>query len=99
MKSSMASEQVYRRISTGTESANPPTYSSLRKTARLAGLLYFVGGMMSAFAIMYVPSKVLVEGNASATFNNILAHELLFRMGIAGMLASSVISVFLLLLL
>ncbi len=32
----------------------------------------------------YVPSKVIVHGNAAATANNIAASETLFRLGIAG---------------
>jgi hypothetical protein len=32
----------------------------------------------------YVPRKVIVHGNAAATASNILAHETLFRFGIAG---------------
>jgi hypothetical protein len=36
------------------------------------------------FALIYVPSKLIVHGNATATANNIAAHETLFRLGIAG---------------
>jgi hypothetical protein len=36
------------------------------------------------FAMGYVPSKVIVHGNAAATANNIAASETLFRLGIAG---------------
>jgi hypothetical protein len=34
--------------------------------------------------MMYVPSKLIVHGNAAATANNISASETLFRFGIAG---------------
>jgi uncharacterized protein DUF4386 len=30
---------------------------------------------------MYIPSKLFVHGNATATANNIAAHESLFRVG------------------
>jgi hypothetical protein len=36
-----------------------------------------------AFALIYVPSKLIVEGNAAATATNIAAAETLFRLGIA----------------
>jgi uncharacterized membrane protein len=34
----------------------------------------------------YVPGKLIVHGNATATANNISASETLFRLGIAGQL-------------
>src|SRR5438045_9510922 len=36
------------------------------------------------FAMAYVPSKLIVHGNATATANNISASETLFRLAIAG---------------
>jgi hypothetical protein len=41
-----------------------------------------------AFALIYVPSKLIVHGNAAATANNIAASETLFRLGIAAQLIS-----------
>jgi hypothetical protein len=38
------------------------------------------------FAMMYVPSKLIVHGNAAATAGNISASETLFRLGIAAQL-------------
>jgi hypothetical protein len=38
------------------------------------------------FAMGYVPDKLIVRGNAAATAGNIAAHEMLFRLGIAGQL-------------
>jgi hypothetical protein len=38
------------------------------------------------FAMMYVPSKLIVQGNAAATASNIASSETLFRLGIAGQL-------------
>jgi len=35
------------------------------------------------FALLYVPSKLIVHGNATATANNIAAFETLYRLGIA----------------
>jgi len=40
------------------------------------------------FAMVYVPSKLIVHGKAAAMASNISAHEMLFRLGIAGQLIS-----------
>ena len=44
--------------------------------------------MPGFFAMMYVPDKLIVQGNATATASNIAAHEMLFRLGIAAQLIS-----------
>jgi hypothetical protein len=44
---------------------------------------------------MYIPGKLFVHGDASATVNNIAAHEWLFRFGIVGDLVCAVILIFL----
>jgi hypothetical protein len=43
---------------------------------------------------MYIPSTLFVHGNASATANNIAAHETLFRLGIVGDLFCGTIVIF-----
>jgi hypothetical protein len=53
-----------------------------RNTGRIAGLLYLVVVITGIFSLAYVPSKLIVWDNSSATFNNILNSELLFRLGI-----------------
>jgi hypothetical protein len=58
--------------------------SFTRNPGRFAGLLYVAMSIVGVFAMGYVPGKVIVQGNAAATANNILAHETLFRLGIAG---------------
>jgi hypothetical protein len=50
---------------------------------RRTGLLYLLASIPGVFALMYVPSKVIVHGNPTATINNIVASETLFRLGIA----------------
>jgi hypothetical protein len=62
---------------------------SLKKTARLAGFLYVFMGIPSAFGIAYVPSKIIVWGNASATCQNIISHEFLFRLGMVSQFVSN----------
>jgi hypothetical protein len=46
-------------------------------------MLYLLTSILGAFAMLYVPSKLIVDGNATVTANNILASETLFRIGIA----------------
>lgn len=69
--------------------------NSLKKTARLSGLLYLVMGVTAAYGIMYVPLRIFIRGDAAATFENLLAKELLFRTGIVSHLVSQTVFVFL----
>jgi hypothetical protein len=56
--------------------------NSNQATARIAGLLYFIIILMGMFSILYVPSKLIVWDNPATTFQNIVASETLFRLGI-----------------
>src|SRR6266436_5072391 len=58
--------------------------SSTKNPGRFAGLLYVLMSVVGFFAMAYVPSKLIVHGNATATASNISASETLFRLGIAG---------------
>src|ERR1700730_13175713 len=58
--------------------------SSAKNPGRFAGLLYLLTSIVGFFAMAYVPSKLIVHGNAAATASNIAASETLFRLGIAG---------------
>jgi hypothetical protein len=68
--------------------------ATLKKTARLAGLLYLILDILGLYSIVYVPSRILVQGNATATSKNILAHEFLFRTGIVSFLICNIIWAF-----
>ena len=61
-----------------------------RRTARIAGLLYLVVVLTGPFVLLYVPGKVFVPGDATATVNAILAHETLFRTSIAAGIVAEV---------
>jgi hypothetical protein len=63
--------------------------SSLKKTARFAGFLYIIMGIPSAFGIAYVPSKIIVWGNATIICQNIITHEFLFRTGMVSQFVSN----------
>jgi hypothetical protein len=53
-----------------------------KRTARVAGFLYLIVVLTGMFSLLYVPSKLIVWSNAAETFNNIVASETLFRLGI-----------------
>lgn len=55
-----------------------------------------MNGVAGFFGIIYVPSRLIVSGNAAATANNILASERLFRLGIVSELICAAEFVFLL---
>src|SRR5881409_1408763 len=61
------------------------------KAARIAGAIYLSMVFTAPFSLIYVPSKLIVRGNAAATGDNILAHETMWRLSIFGDLVGSVI--------
>jgi len=70
---------------------------STRNPGRVAGFLYLLLVLAGPVRLIYIPSKLFVHGNATATANNIAAHELLFRLGIVSDLFCGTILIFLLL--
>ena len=68
--------------------------TSLSKNARVAGLLYIVASVVGVVRLLYIPKALFVDGNATATANNIVAHESLFRLGIVSYLLASVLWLF-----
>jgi hypothetical protein len=66
-----------------------------KKEAHMAGLLYLALAVTGVFSLLYVPSTLIVSGDAATTADNIRSSELLFRAGILSGLVSSVIFVFL----
>jgi hypothetical protein len=52
-------------------------------------------GVSAPFTLIYLPRKLIVPGNASATAGNVLASEMLFRLAIVATLLSLVAFVFL----
>src|SRR3981189_1252184 len=65
--------------------------NSTKNPGRFVGLLYVLISIPGAFALIYVPSKLIVHGNATATANNIAASETLFRLGIGCELISQIL--------
>src|SRR5205807_8756441 len=67
------------------------------KAARVAGAVYLSMIVTAPFSLVYIPSTLFVRGNATATANNILAHQTLFRLAIVADLITAVIFIFLVL--
>jgi len=65
------------------------------KAARVAGAVYLSMAVTAPFSLIYIPRALIVQGNATATANNILAHETLFRLGIVADLITAVIFILL----
>ena len=61
------------------------------RLARLTGFLYLLLTFAGAFTLIIVPSRTVVNGDASATASRILGSESLFRTGIAVDLLNSVV--------
>jgi hypothetical protein len=70
---------------------------SINKTARLAGGLYLSLALFSGFGIMYVPSALVVPGDAATTASNIMASEGLFRISMVSHLIGQTVFIFLVL--
>ncbi len=58
--------------------------NSKKTIARMAGFLYLVLALVGPFSLMYVPTTLIVPGDAATTASNIMASEGLFRMGLVG---------------
>ncbi|MFZ3376968.1 MAG: DUF4386 domain-containing protein [Chthoniobacterales bacterium] len=68
--------------------------NSTKKQARFAGLMYLLASLPAPFALIYVPSSLIVSGDATATANHIRASENLFRLGIATELFGFIMFIF-----
>lgn len=64
------------------------------KAARVAGAIYLSMAVTAPFSLIYVPRTLIVPGNPTATANNILTHETLFRLSIVAELTTAVIFLF-----
>jgi len=78
---------------TAKEKMNP------KKTARIAGLLYVLMVPLGLLGIMFVPTVLVVEGDAATTMENIMANMGVFRLSIATALVVQVTHIFIVLLL
>ena len=67
---------------------------SLKKRARFAGLMYLLLGISAPIGLMYVPGKLIVAGDATATADRIRQSEWLLRLGIGSELFQQVTVIF-----
>jgi Domain of unknown function (DUF4386) len=64
---------------------------------RVAGFWYLLLVLVGPLRLIYIPTKLFVHGNATATAENIAAHEWLFRFGIVSDLVCGVMLILLVL--
>jgi hypothetical protein len=62
-----------------------------KKAGRIAGAIYTSMVFVGPFSLIYVPNKLIVHGDATATAANVLAHQTLFGFGIMADMAGAVI--------
>jgi hypothetical protein len=67
-----------------------------KQQARLVGILY-LGMLVAPIGLIYVPNRLIVPGDATATADNLRASEGLLRLGMASELAHQVVALFLVL--
>jgi hypothetical protein len=65
-----------------------------KKQARIAGLLYLLASIPAFFAWVYVPNKLIVTGDATATANRVRASETLLRLSIGSELFGLIVFIF-----
>jgi hypothetical protein len=65
-----------------------------KKQARIAGLLYLLASIPAFFAWVYVPNKLIVTGDATATANHVRASETLLRLSIGSELIGLIVFIF-----
>ena len=64
---------------TTNEKVNP-----IKKTSKIVAILILILVVIAPFGMLYLPSTLIVPGDATTTANNVMASEPLFRLGIAG---------------
>jgi hypothetical protein len=64
--------------------------AAVQAYARIAGVLFLLSFVAGGFGEAYVPSKLIVSADATATAQNIKAFDSLFRTGFAGYLIEAV---------
>jgi hypothetical protein len=68
--------------------------TSTRNPGRIAGFWYLLLVLIGPLRLIYIPNKLFVQGDASATASNIAAHEGLFRFGMAADLVGAIVIIF-----
>ena len=71
-----------------------PHAPSRKSLARRAGLLYLLAGLPAPFALLYVPGRLFVAGDATATADRIRESATMLRMAMAGEFWNCVLLIF-----
>jgi hypothetical protein len=71
----------------------PARADSVQTYARIAGALFLLSIVAGFFGEVYVPSKIIVSGDATATARNITTLSSLFRLGFASYLVEALCDV------
>lgn len=64
----------------------------MKKTARIAGILYFLQIPLGILGIVYIPKTLFAEGDLAVTTSNILEHQDLFRLGILSAIVCALVT-------
>ena len=62
---------------------------NVQRYARIAGVLFLVSIVAGGFGEAYVPSKMIVSGDAAATAANITNFQFFYRLGFAAFMIES----------
>lgn len=65
----------------------------MKKTARIAGFLYFLQIPLGILGIVFIPKTLFIEGDLAATASNIIDHQDLFRLGILSAIVCALVTV------
>ncbi len=76
------SAAIFANVARKSPATSGPDQSSLDSTARVAGVLYLVVVLTGVFNLMYLPSRLYVQGDAATTVAHIAASAGWFRLGI-----------------
>jgi hypothetical protein len=79
----------------GQDASKGEELTSSMKTARLAGILWFLSAATGGFGLLYIRSNVIVAGDAAATASNLMSSEFLFRAAIVSTLLAQIFLFFL----
>jgi hypothetical protein len=71
--------------------------TAVKKAAHWAGFLYLIASIPAPFDLLYIPSRFVVAGDATATADRIRASETVWRLGIGAGLLSQVLFLFVML--
>ncbi len=64
---------------------------SIKRQARTAGFLYLLLAIVAPIGLIFIPGRLIVSGDATATARRIMASESLYRVGIASELISAIL--------